>query len=316
MAKAGPKGRGASRPGEIPKAGWRDILVRTWHEMTRDHVSIVAAGVAVFGLLALFPAITALISIAGLMLDPAEIEARLEQVASVLPEDAAGIIQGQAREVASSSTGASIAAIGGILLALYSASKGMKSLMEGMNIAYDEEESRGFLKLNAVALGLTLFLIVGLILALGATVILPAALGFLGLSDTVRTLITVLQWPLLAVLAILGLAVVYRFGPSREQPRWRWISPGAVAATVLWIVASIGFSIYVANFGNFNETYGALGGVIILLTWLWVSAMIVLMGAELNSEAEHQTRRDTTTGEARARGERGAVKADHVGRSP
>lgn len=316
MAKAGPRGRGATRPGEIPKAGWRDILMRTKDEMTRDHITVVAAGVAFFGLLALFPAITALISIAGLTLDPAEVERQLEQVASVLPEDAAGIIEEQAREVASSGTGAGLAAAGGILLALYSASKGMKSLMEGMNIAYDEEEQRGFLKLNAVALGLTLFLILGLILALGTTVVLPAVLSFLDLSGTVETLIAVLKWPLLAVLAILGLAVIYRFGPSREAPKWRWISPGAVAATLVWIAASIAFSIYVRNFGSYNETYGALGGVIILLTWLWVSALIVLMGAELNSEMEHQTRADTTTGKPLPKGERGAAKADTVGRSP
>lgn len=317
MANAVDRGREARKPQQIPKPGWRDILLRVKDEMTADHVSVVSAGVAFFGLLAMFPAIAALISIAGLVLDPAAIEQQLEAVASVLPQNAAAIIQNQAQKVASGAgTGVGLAAIGGLLLTLYSASKGMKTLMEGMNIAYDEEESRGFLALNLTALALTLFLIVGVLIALAATVAAPALLGVLGLSQGVQAAVNIGRWPVLAILTILGLAVVYRYGPSREDPEWQWVSVGAVVATVVWIIGSIGFSIYVRNFGSYNESYGALGGVIILLTWLWLSAFIVLLGAELNSEMEHQTARDTTTGEPKPRGERGAAKADTIGRVP
>ncbi|SDY58432.1 YihY/virulence factor BrkB family protein [Citreimonas salinaria] len=317
MAQTSNRGRGAERPQDIPRPGWRDVLLRVKDELTADHVSIVSAGVAFFGLLAIFPAIAALISIAGLILDPAAIEQQLASVAGVLPADAAQIIESQAREVASNAgAGIGLAAAGGILFSLYSASKGMKSLIEGMNIAYDEEESRGFIALNVIALALTLFLIVGVLIAFGATLAAPALLGQMGLSQGAQTAVTYGRWPLLAILAIFGLAVVYRYGPSREHPQWRWISPGAVVATVIWLIGSILFSIYVRNFGSYNESYGALGGVIILLTWLWLSGFIVLLGAELNSEMEHQTGKDTTTGKPLPKGERGAVKADTIGRTP
>jgi membrane protein len=311
------RGRDAARPQDIPKPGWRDILLRVKDEMSADHVSVVGAGVAFFGLLAVFPAIAALISIAGLVMDPATVESQLSQAAGMLPQDAAAILQDQARSVASGGgAGLGIAMIAGLLLTLYSASKGVKTLMEGMNIAYDEEESRGFLALNVTALLLTLFLIVGVIIAFASTLAAPALLGSLGLGDALSAWITYARWPILAVLTVFGLAVIYRYGPARANPRWRWVSPGAIVATLVWIVGSIAFSIYVRYFGSYNETYGALGGVIMLLTWLWLSAFVILMGAELNSEMEHQTGRDTTTGRPRPRGERGAVKADTIGRSP
>lgn len=317
MADDRARGRAAERPSEIPAAGWRDIAMRVKDEISADHVSLVAAGAGFFGLLAIFPAITALVSIAGLVADPAALERQLEAAAGVLPQDAAQILQNQARKVAEGAgTGASLAAIGGVLLALYSASKGMKSLMEGMNIAYDEEEERGFVKLNLVALALTLFLIVGALIALGAVVAAPALLGKLGLSESVKGLVTWLRWPILALLTIVGLAVIYRYAPDRADPKWRWVSPGAVVATILWIVGSIAFSVYVRNFGSYNETYGTLGAAIILLMWLWLSTFIVLLGAEINSEMEHQTRRDTTTGAPRPMGRRGAIKADTLGKKP
>ena len=317
MARNTSRGRHADRPSEIPAKGWRDIALRVKDEISNDHVSVVAAGVAFFGLLAIFPAIGALMSIAGLVMDPASIESQLESVVAVLPENAASILQEQARAVAANSgTGLGLAALLGILLSLYGASKGMRTLMEGMNIAYDEEEERGFIKQYAVSLALTLFLIVGLLIALGATVVIPALLGNLGLPGSLVTLIEWGRWPLLAILTVLGLAVLYRYGPSREAPAWRWVTWGSAVGTVLWIIGSIGFSIYVRNFGSYNESYGALGGVIILLTWLWLSAFIVLLGAEINSEMEHQTSRDTTTGDREPMGKRGAVKADTVARTP
>ena len=310
------RGRGASRPSEIPKAGWRDILLRVKSEISDDHISMAAAGVAFYGLLSIFPAIAALIGIAGLMLDPAAIEAQLEQVASMLPQDAAQIVQDQGRKVAQNSGGATFAAIGGVLLALYSASSAMRTLMESMNIAYDEDEKRGMVRLYATALLLTMILIVGAVVALAATLVLPALLGSLGLGSVFQAVLTYGRWPALALLMILGLAIIYRYGPSRENARWRWITPGSVAATLLWLVASILFSIYVRNFGSYNETYGSLGGVIILLMWFWLSAFVVLLGAELNAEMEHQTERDTTTHGRQPMGQRGARMADSVGPTP
>ena len=316
MARRPERGRHAERPSEIPSKGWRDIGFRVKDELTSDHVSVVSAGVAFFGLLAIFPAIGALMSIAGLFMDPAAIESQLESVLSVLPQNAASILQEQARSVASQSgTGLGLAALFGVVLSLWGASKGMRTLIEGMNIVYDEEETRGTVKLYAVSLALTLFLIVGLLIALGFTVVVPALLGNLGLPGGIVTLVGWGRWPILALLTFGGLAVIYRYAPSREDPEWGWVSWGSVVATILWIVGSIAFSIYVRNFGSYNESYGALGGVIILLTWLWLSAFIVLLGAEINSEMEHQTEHDTTTGRDLPKGERGAVKADTVGRS-
>jgi len=185
-----------------------------------------------------------------------------------------------------------------------------------MNIAYEEDEKRGFLALNALALGLTLFLIVGLVIAVSAAVVAPAVAAAFEFVPWLEVVMKWAPWPILFVLVILGLSVIYRYGPSRTYARWRWISPGAVVATVLWLIGSAAFSIYAANFGSYNATYGALGGVIVLLTWLWLSAFAVLLGAELNSEIEHQTRRDSTVGEELPMGERGAVKADTLGREP
>lgn len=311
------RGRHADRPGQIPKAGWRDILLRTWEEMSRDHVSMVAAGVGFYGLLAIFPAITAIISIWGLMFDPQTIVDQIRTVGNVLPQQAQDVITDQASRIAEGAgTGVTLAAIGGILLALYSATKGVKSLIEGLNIIYDEEEKRGFLKLNLVALVLTLILILIMIGTLGVLVLYPALTGAFGFSSVVQTLITWLRWPLLAVIAVFGMAVLYRYAPSRDRPKWRWVSWGAVAATVLWIVGSIAFSVYMRYFGNYNETYGTLGAAIVLLTWFWLSAFVVLMGAELDSEIEHQTARDSTTGGREPMGQRGAHAADTVGRKP
>jgi membrane protein len=308
------RGRGADRPQDIPAAGWKDVAVRTWQSVSADHVSVVSAGVAFFGLLAMFPALAAFVAIAGFVMTPAEMEERISTYAAALPEGAADIITEQAVAVAEAGGGAGWGAILGFALALWGASKGVKSLMEGMNIAYEEEENRGIVAYNLWALALTLFLIVGLILAVSATVVAPAVAAFVPLPGAAEALLTYAPWPALLLLTIFGLAVIYRYGPSRENARWRWITPGAIAATVLWLLGSIAFSVYVTNFGSYNATYGALGGVIVLLTWLWLSAFVVLLGAELNSEIEHQTARDTTTGEPRPMGVRGAEKADSVAR--
>jgi membrane protein len=304
------RGRSAERPSDIPAPGWKDILLRTKDELADDHVSVIAAGVAFFGLLATFPAIGATISIAGMFADLRTVEQTLEGWLAGLPQGAGEILQEQARSVAAQgSTSLGWAALLGILLAIYGASKGVKTLMEGMNVAYDEDEKRGFVRLTLTALALTVLLIVGLLVAVGFAVGLPLLLESTGLPAA----LAYLSWPIMAVIAVGGLSVLYRYGPSREKPKWRWTTPGSTIAIVIWILGTLAFSIYVQNFGSYNETYGALGSIIVLLTWLWLSAYIVLLGAELDSEIEHQTRHDTTTGPSEPMGQRGAVMADTLG---
>lgn len=306
-------GEHATAPREIPARGWLQIARRAWAEVGRDNLSLVAAGVAFYGLLALFPAITALLAISGLVLEPSQVTDQIETLVATLPDQAAEIILGQATEVAGSrETGLGIAALLGIGIAVYSASKGVGSLMEGLNIAYDEDETRGFVGLTVTKLALTFALMIGLTLAISATLVLPGILSLIDLGSTTEVLIGIGRWLLLLVLTILGIALVYRFGPDRDPAKWRWLSPGAIAACLLWLAASIGFSFYVENFASYNESFGALAGVVILLMWLWMSAFVILFGAELNGEAEAQTREDTTIGRDMPMGVRGAVKADKL----
>lgn len=307
------RGRSAGRPSEIPRRGWRDILVRVKDEIAADNIAMAAAGVAFYALLALFPALAAAISIYGLIADPAEVQRQIKAASAILPQEVQGLLHEQLTRIAGQSSGTlGFGLAFGLALALWSAAAGVKALITALNMAYDEEEKRRFIVLNAVALALTLGAILFGLLALTLVVALPAVIGLLGLPGTLETLVRLLRWPLLAAAILLALAVLYRFGPSRDRPRWRWVSWGAAAATLLWIVASILFSWYVANFGSYNETYGSLGAVVILLMWFYLSAFVVLMGAELNAEMEHQTARDTTEGEPEPMGRRGAQMADRV----
>lgn len=308
------RGRDADHLLEIPARGWWDIAWRVKRELEADHVGLMAAGVAFYSLLALFPGIAAAMAIAGLMTDASALAVQLEQIGSLLPEEAAEIIIGQARAVTGSASGGlGLAAVASILVGLFSASKGVQNLVQGLNVAYDEKEERGFVARTALILGLTTFMILGLLVGLGSTLIVPVVLAFVGFESWAETLVSLLRWPILAGLTILGLSVLYRWGPDRTPAQWRWVSPGAVMACLLWMMGSAGFAIYVRNFASYNETFGTLGGVVILLMWLWLSAYIVLLGAEINAEMEAQTRRDTTTGPEKKMGDRGAVKADRLG---
>ncbi len=310
------RGRQANRPGQLPKAGWKDILTRTKEGMSRDHVTIVAAGVAFYGLLAIFPAIVATISLWALIFDTEQITRQIETVSHLLPEEAAGIIREQAQQASEGAgAGMSLAAAGGLLFAIYSASRGVDGFIEGLNIIYDEEENRGTLKRTALKLILTLGVILMTLVTLGVITAIPAIVTLIGLPDMIASLINLARWPLLMIVVMLAISVLYHFGPDRESPRWQWTSPGAFIAVLLWIAGSVAFSLYVRNFADYNETYGSLGAVIILLMWFWLSAFIVLMGAELNSEMEHQTERDTTVGSDRPMGERDAHVADTLGKS-
>ncbi|MBI1181181.1 MAG: YihY family inner membrane protein [Alphaproteobacteria bacterium] len=307
------RGRHSGRPFAIPRTGWLDVALRTGRAAFDDNVGLVAAGVAFYGMLAIFPGIAALISIYGLVADPSEVRDQLQAASGVLPNGAFALLSDQMTQVSDSTAGAlSLAAAGGLLLALWGASRITKAFMKAMNIAYGEDEERGFLRTNLTALALTVFILLTAAVAIGGIVILPIVLDGLGLGASADRLIGVLRWPVIAAIFVGGLALLYRFGPSRDRPRWRWVVPGCLAALALWLAASIAFSVYVRDFGRYNETYGSLGAVIGMLMWLWLSAFAILLGAELNAELERQTRRDTTVGPHQPKGERGAHAADTV----
>lgn len=309
-------GRHASAPTRVPLRGWWDIALRVKDRIMEDRVGLIAAGVAFFGLLALFPAITALLAIGGLVTEPSQIVAQMEEWSQILPDAATEIIMGQATEVAGSQGGGlGLAALIGIGLALYSASKGVGSLIQGLNVAYGETEKRGFVQKFLVTLGLTVLLIIGLLIGLLSTIAIPIILDMLSFGPVAERAGSIVVALVLFGMTVVALSVVYRFGPSRRSARFQWVSPGALLACVVWMIASIGFAAYVSNFASYNESFGALAGVVILLMWLWISAYVILLGAEVNAEAEAQTRYDTTIGDYRPMGQRGAVKADTLGKT-
>ena len=291
-----------------------DIMWRSWGEISEANLFLIAGGVTYAILLALFPGLAALVSLYGLVLDASQIEKQVGTLSEILPAETQQLLVEQLHKLVEASSGAlGIGAAVGVVLALWSASRGMSGLITALNIAYEEKERRGFFKLNMLALGLTLAQLVGGIVIISLVAVLPAAVQFLDVGAATKWLLLVVQWPLLIVMVMLGLAVLYRYAPDRDKPQWRWVSPGAVAATILWVIASIGFTIYVANFNSYDKTYGSLGGVIVLLTWLYLSALMVLLGAVVNAQSEKQTRKDSTVGPARAMGQRNARAADTLG---
>ena len=305
------RGRAAQHPGEIPFRGWKDILWRAWADFTGDNIPQVAGGIAFFGILAIFPAMAAFVSLYGLFFDVATAEKQLRLLAGVVPAEALTLIGEQmVRIAAAKHAGLGVAFVVGLLVSLWSANAGMKSLFVGLNIAFEEKEKRNFLRLNLISLTFTLGAITFLMLALAAVVVVPIVLAFVGYSGSGMAL---LRWPLLFFGAVAGFAVLYRFGPSRQAEQWRWLTWGGAIAAVLWLLVSLLFSLYVTNFGHYDKTYGSLGAVIGFMSWIWVSTIAVLFGAELNSEIEHQTAVDTTTGSPRPMGARGARMADTLG---
>ena len=310
------RGREAGSPEEIPAAGWKDIVWRAWAEISDQNLFLIAGGVTYAVLLALFPGLAALVSIYGLAFDTAQIEKQVAALSGVLPVQTQELLSQEMHSLVEGSTGAlGVAAVFGLLLALWSASRGMSGLITAINIAYEEKERRSFLRFNLIALGLTLGVVVGGGLAIALIAVLPGAMQLLAVGSATKWLLLLVQWPLLIVLVMAGLALLYRFGPDRVKPQWRWVTPGAIAATVLWIIASIGFTFYVTNFNSYNKTYGSLGGVVILLTWLYLSALVVPLGAVINAQSERQTRKDSTEGAPRAMGLRGPHAADSLGGS-
>lgn len=310
------RGREAYAPTEIPTKGWMDIAWRVKDEVAKDRVGLISAGIAFYGLLALFPALSAVVAIAALFAEPQALAAQVNALAGVIPEQVTEIITKQIEELTGSrESGLGFAALFSLGLAIYSASKGTASLMEGTNAAYDEKEERGAIKLYAIRLGLTLFLVIGACAGFAITLLIPAATSLIDESPLMEALVTAGAYAVVFALTIFGLAVMYRYAPSRRNAKFRWISPGAALACVLWIVASAGFAFYVGNFASYNETFGTLAGVVVLLMWFWISAFTILLGAEFNAEMEAQTGKDSTIGPDRPRGERGAVKADTIGKA-
>ena len=311
-----PPGLDAQSPTEIPARGWVQILRRAFAESTKDNVGMLAAGVAFFGFLAIFPALIALVSLYGLVAAPAAAAETVRSVTSTLPATVQPLIADQLGAVVSSGNGGlTTGLIVATLAALYSASSGTQNLIAAVNIAYDESEDRNFLELRGLALALTVGAVLFVLVAIALVVVVPFLLDGLGTAGRIGG--QIVRWALLVVIVVSGLGAVYRLAPCRDSPRLRWVSLGSLVATLLWIAGSVGFSLYVNNFGSYNKTYGALAGVVVLLLWLYLTSYIVLLGAEINSESELQTARDTTTGEPRPMGRRGATKADdtiaHVG---
>ena len=308
------RGRQSTAPWQIPWTGWKDILWRTYQQINEDRLLAVAAGAVFYGLLALFPAITALVSIYGLFAKASDISSHLSIMAGILPAGGFDIFQDQVnRLVSKGDARLGFGFILGLGLALWSANSGMKAIMDALNVAYEEKEKRGFIKLNLVSLTFTVAAILTLLLAMGAVVVVPLVLAYIGLGGASEMLLRWLRWPLLLAIIILGLAVLYRFGPSRREPRWQWLSMGSVLAAVTWLGSSALLSWYLANFANYDATYGSLGAAIGLMVWMWVSFIVILFGAELNSEIEHQTARNSTVDGQKPLGARGAVMADTVG---
>lgn len=305
-------GKDADKPSDIPAAGWWAILKRVAQQISADRVITEAGAVTFFSLLAIFPAIAALISLYGLFADPRNVSEHLAVMDGLLPGGGLDIIKDQVKSLTSGEPKAlGFGVLIGFGTSLWSANQGVKALFDALNIVNDEKESRGFLYRTVLTLSFTLGALLFILLALGAVVVVPAVLAFVGLGDVLEFVLRFARWPLLLTAIGLFLALIYRYGPSREAAKWRWISWGSAFAAVAWVIGSAGFSWYVANFGSYNKTYGSLGAVVGFMTWIWISTIIILIGGELNAEIEHQTDRDTTTGPEQPQGKRGAVKSDN-----
>jgi membrane protein len=302
----------AEKPSQIPLRGWKQIVRRAWAENKADNMPIIGGGVAFFGFLAIFPALIATISLYGLVASPETVAKTVQSLASIgLPKEAQTLIQQQLDNITSNSGGAlTFGLILSILLALWSASGGVSNLVTAINLAYDEVETRNFVKLKLLSLALTLGGIVFFLVTIGLLAVVPAVLDALPLGVVGTILGQVIRWVLLLGVMAGGLAVLYRVAPDRDAPKFRWVSLGSVVVTVVWAIVSLLFSLYVNNFGSYDKTYGAIAGVIVLMLWLYLTCYLILLGAEINAEAEHQTARDTTEGHPLPMGTRDATVAD------
>ncbi|MCQ8279448.1 YihY/virulence factor BrkB family protein [Acetobacteraceae bacterium KSS8] len=305
-------GAEADGPGEIPPSGWLQVGKRLLSAFLDDRIMAEAASCTFYSLLALFPAIATVISIYGLFADPAQLTDQLDNLKGVIPGGGMDIIRGQVQALISSPHQAlGLGVVIGLLTSLWSANNGTKSFFDALNVVYHEKEKRSFIRLTLQTLCFTFGAVAFLIVAMLTVVVVPIVLGYLGFDSATKQIMSLVRWPAMLILMTIALGIVYRFGPSRNQARYQWISWGAAFAAIGWVLISAAFSYYVANFGSYNKTYGSLGAVIGFMTWIWISTIVVLMGAELNAELELQTGRDTTVGPDMPAGKRGAFIADH-----
>jgi membrane protein len=308
------RGRSADSPAEIPSAGWKDILLRVYRGISEDRILLVAAGVTFYVLLSMFPGIATLISIYGFFADPGTIADHLDTLSNVAPGGALQVLRDEMTRLASQ--GGTTLGVGFLIsfaISLWTAKSGVTGLFDALNIVYGEREKRGVIKYYVTAVIFTLASVIFILLSIAIVVLLPVILNFIQLPGGTDLILKIARWPILFVLVALALAMLYRYGPSRTKPRWRWVTWGGALATVVWLVASVLFSWYVGNFGSYNKTYGSLGAIIGFMTWIWISTIVVLVGAKIDAEMEHQTARETTSGEPKPLGARGARMADTVG---
>jgi membrane protein len=270
------------------RVSWKHAFRSVKESISRDHLPLVAPGVAFYLMLGIVPGLVAMISLYGLIADPAQVQDHFERVSGAIPEEAGALLSEQMGRIAEDAGAAGLGFVIGLAFALWSGSQAVSALMQGLNITYDQPESRGMVKLISVRLALTLGAVLLGLIAIGVVVVVPPLLNALPLPEVVATLLLLVRWPLLLLLGIVGLAMLYRFGPDREHPVFRWITWGSAIAATLWVVASVLFSVYVANFGSYNETYGALGAVVILLMWLLITAFVILLGAEIDDALEQE----------------------------
>lgn len=277
-------------PGDISARGWRAVLVRTWREAQDDNISLIAAGVAFYGFLAFVPMLASTVLVYGLVADPLAVAQHIQRLFEMLPGEAAALIGEQLKSMTEGEAGRKgFALLLALLLSIYGAMKGASAIVTALNVANETSETRSFVRTTVLALLITLGALVALLIAAGGISALAAIERLLPRSTPVlHAAVQILFWSVAALAVSAMLAAVYRYAPDRPGARWRWLTPGSVGATLLWLGATLGFGFYVANFGNYNATYGSLGAVAVFLTWLYLSAYILLMGAELNSEVEKQ----------------------------
>jgi len=308
------RGRVARHPFQIPRRGWKDIALRVKDEWGDDHVGLSAAGVAFYAFLAMIPALAATVSLLGLTTKGRDATEVIDDLFGALPADARNLLSEQLDSIAASSSGSlSMGLVIGLALSIWAASGAIGQLVNTINIAYDEEETRSWFYRKAMALALTFGAVLFVAFAVFVVVGFPTLVDETGLGIGMRRLLNILIWPVLAVAFALALTVLYRYAPDRSKPHWTWVSVGSILAITAWVLVTLGFRFYVSRFGSYNETYGSLGAVVVILLWMWLTAVIILMGAEINAEVEHQTAVDTTVGGDQPMGERGAVKADTLG---
>ena len=310
------RGRFAAAPASIPAKGWRDVFWRVAYNVIDDRVLPLAGGVAYYALLAVFPAVAMTVSLYGLFADASTVSRHLVLLSDILPPGSADLLAQQMTRIAGQSANTlGIAFLTSLLISLWSANAGMSALFDALNVVYKEKEKRPLWRFYATTLLFTVVAVVFLAVAIAAIVVVPVVLNLFGWGGYSERLLALLRWPGLFFVIAVGLTIVYRYGPSRRPAKWRWITSGSAIAASAWIAASMLFSWYVSNFDSYNRMYGSLGAVVGFQIWLWLSSVIVLLGAEFNAETEHQTAIDSTEGAPKPLGRRGATMADMIGKA-